>query len=112
MTRGNRSPTDSEAENCFKRWLLAEMRMVAPKVVIALGNEAVKAVTGDYGHPGITGCNGQVTRMNVWGLRFLLVKLVHPSYVLRNPLEGKRLVESILPETRNELSAILTVEGN
>jgi len=74
----NRVPTTEEIAAC-KPYLLEQIRMVDPKIILLTGATAVKALTGDK--RGITKIRG--TWME-WEGR-LCMPILHPAYLLRNP---------------------------
>ena len=80
--KNNRTPTPLEAKYCAELWLEKEMAVQRPKVVVALGNVALKFL----GKPkwGITSHRGQ------WFYTpqgYECIATYHPSYLLR--LTGK-----------------------
>lgn len=75
---GNRTPTPDEAEAC-KGYLLEQVRMVNPKIILLTGATAVRGLTGDK--RGITKIRGQWIE---WEGR-LCMPILHPAYLLRNP---------------------------
>src|ERR1019366_4466989 len=85
---GNRPPTEKEMAHCLP-YLRAQVDIVSPKLLVALGATAAK---GLLGHKSF-GALGEVR--GVWhdfGGRPLMVTY-HPSYVLRNPTNRtKRLI--------------------
>jgi DNA polymerase len=75
---GNRKPTPSEMETCIP-WLWRQIDLIGPKVLVALGDTAVKGLIPDL-KTGITKTRGQ------W-LQFRNIPLMptfHPAYLLRN----------------------------
>ncbi|MDM9380058.1 uracil-DNA glycosylase [Chlorogloeopsis sp. ULAP01] len=74
----NRVPTNEEIEAC-KPYLLEQIRLVAPKIILLTGATAVKGLLGDK--RGITKIRG--TWMEWEG--HLCMPIFHPSYLLRNP---------------------------
>jgi len=82
--RNNRTPTPEEAAFCAHRILDEELRLVAPKVIIALGGVALKYFKGPEAR--ITKERGQWFRTNQG---FDAIATFHPSYLLR--LSGKAL---------------------
>ncbi len=74
---GNRVPTDEEVAAC-KPYLLEQIRLVDPKIILLTGATAVKAITGDK--TGITKIRGQWME---WEGR-LVMPILHPAYLLRN----------------------------
>ncbi|MEB3338268.1 MAG: uracil-DNA glycosylase [Leptolyngbyaceae bacterium] len=74
---GNRAPTPDEIEAC-KPYLLEQIRMVDPKIILLTGATALKGLTGDK--RGITKIRGQWLE---WAGR-LCMPIFHPAYLLRN----------------------------
>ena len=74
----NRDPTPEEMAAC-KPYLLEQIRLVDPKIILLTGAIAVKSVMGDK--RGITKIRG--TWME-WEGR-LCMPIFHPAYLLRNP---------------------------
>ena len=75
---GNRKPTPSEMETCIP-WLWRQIDLIQPKVLVALGDTAVKGLIPEL-RTGITKIRGQ------W-LQFRNIPLMptyHPAYLLRN----------------------------
>lgn len=75
---GNRKPTPSEMEAC-KPYLLEQIRLVSPKIILLTGATAVQGILGDK--RGITKIRGQWFD---WEGRFCM-PIFHPAYLLRNP---------------------------
>ena len=74
----NRTPTPQEAEAC-KPYLLEQIRIVNPKIILLTGATAVKGLTGDK--RGITKIRGQWLEWE----GYLCMPIFHPAYLLRNP---------------------------
>lgn len=79
---GNRVPEVSEIEAC-RPYLLEQIRLVDPKVILLTGATAVRGLTGDK--RGITKIRGQWIE---WEHR-LCMPIFHPAYLLRNPSREK-----------------------
>jgi len=73
----NRVPTTEEMAAC-KPYLLEQIRLVDPKIILLTGATAVKGITGDK--RGITKIRGQWLE---WEGRFCM-PIFHPAYLLRN----------------------------
>jgi uracil-DNA glycosylase len=78
----NRPPTPDEMAAC-KPYLLEQIRLVDPKIILLTGATAVKGITGDKRQ--ITKIRGQWLE---WEGR-LCMPIFHPSYLLRNPSKEK-----------------------
>jgi DNA polymerase len=85
---GNRPPTEAEMAHCLP-YLRAQIEIVNPKLLVALGATAAKGLLG----PKAFGALGEVRgRWHDFGGRPLMVTY-HPSYILRNPVNRtKRLI--------------------
>ncbi|NMF84849.1 uracil-DNA glycosylase [Nodosilinea sp. P-1105] len=79
---GNRVPTADEMAAC-KGYLLEQIRLVDPKIILLTGATAVKGITGEK--TGITKIRGQ---WREWEGR-LCMPIFHPAYLLRNPSRDK-----------------------
>jgi DNA polymerase len=75
---GNRTPTPEESEAC-KPYLLEQIRLVNPKIILLTGATAVRGLTGDK--RGITKIRGQWLDWQ----GHLCMPIFHPAYLLRNP---------------------------
>ena len=74
---GNRTPTPEEMAAC-KEYLLEQIRIVNPQIILLTGATAVKSITGDK--RGITKIRGQwMDWQNRW-----CMPIFHPAYLLRN----------------------------
>lgn len=78
----NRVPTPSEMAACLP-YLLEQIRLVDPKIILLTGATALKGLTGEK--QGITKIRGQWLE---WQGR-LCMPIFHPSYLLRNPSKEK-----------------------
>ncbi|MBE9205551.1 uracil-DNA glycosylase [Nostoc sp. LEGE 06077] len=78
----NRVPTPQEMAACIP-YLLEQIRLVDPKIILLTGATAVKGLTGEK--QGITKIRGQWIE---WEGR-LCMPIFHPSYLLRNPSKEK-----------------------
>ncbi len=74
---GNRKPKQDEMDAC-KHFLLSQIDIIKPKVIVALGNTALEGLTGSGG---ITKRCGEVEEFK--GIK--LIPCYHPSAILRNP---------------------------
>ena len=85
---GNRPPTDAEMAHCLP-YLRAQLDIVGPSLIVALGATAAKGLLG----PKSFGALGEVRgKWHDFGSRPLMVTY-HPSYILRNPTNRtKRLI--------------------
>jgi len=78
----NRVPTPSEMAACLP-YLLEQIRLVDPKIILLTGATALKGLTGEK--QAITKIRGQWIE---WQGR-LCMPIFHPSYLLRNPSKEK-----------------------
>ncbi len=84
----NTAPTPTQAHTC-QPYLLKEIELVKPKIIIALGTTAYHYLTGDDSD--ISKVRGTVHKME----NYTLVPTYHPSYLLRNPSAKKDVFEDL-----------------
>jgi len=77
----NRTPTPDEVAAC-REYLDAELNLIRPKVIIVLGNTALKALTG---RSGITKYRGNFFDYTGDGWKAKILATIHPAGVLRSP---------------------------
>lgn len=76
---GNRKPTPAEMATCLP-WLREQIKIIAPRVLVALGDTAVKGLCPEIA-TGITRLRGKW--LDFGGTP--LMPTFHPAYLLRNP---------------------------
>lgn len=105
---GNRVPTADETAAC-KGYLLEQIRMVDPKIILLTGATAVKGITGEK--RGITKIRGQWME---WEGR-LCMPIFHPAYLLRNPSKEKGspkwLMWQDIQNVRTKLDELLAADN-
>ena len=82
---GNRPPTIEEMNFCLP-YLKAQIEIVQPKVIIALGNTAVNGLLGPDPNRKLSQIRGQ---WHTFGATPLMITF-HPSYLLRNGTMGTK----------------------
>jgi DNA polymerase len=97
---GNRDPLPEEIEECTP-YLMRQVELIEPKVVVTLGNFATKTLTGSP--VGITRCCGRPQERRLGGRDVTIYPLFHPAAALRTPkvLEQLRDDFSRLPQLLN-----------
>lgn len=96
---GNRPPNQDEMQFCLP-YLKAQVDIVQPKVIIALGNTAVSGLLGPDPNRRMGAVRGKWFKYG--GVPLLAT--YHPSYVLRNNLnETKRLIWSDMLEVMERI---------
>jgi len=83
--RENAEPTPAEAHTC-QPYLLKQIELIQPKIVIALGTTAYHYLSGD--DTAISKVRGTVHEQN----GYKLVPTYHPAYLLRNPSAKKEVI--------------------
>jgi DNA polymerase len=78
--RTHQKPNDAEIEQC-RWWLDLELMLVKPKLIVAMGATAARALTGKTIK--ITDTRGRIMSSSRGGPTMLVT--VHPSYLLRLP---------------------------
>jgi DNA polymerase len=80
---GNRKPTPEEMDTC-KPYLLAQIELIQPRVMVALGGTAVE---------GLLGTTTGIMKLRGTWLEFRGIPVMptyHPSYLLRNPTNAEK----------------------
>jgi uracil-DNA glycosylase len=78
---GNRNPDPAEVAQC-RPFLLRQVELVNPKLVVVMGRFASQALLGT--DASIASLRGQVHHIDVAGRRVPVVVTYHPAYLLRN----------------------------
>lgn len=78
----NRRPLPAEITSC-KSFLLKQLEIINPKVIIALGNTALGFLTGK--DSGIVSRCGNFEKVEINGKSIDIMPVFHPSALLRNP---------------------------
>ena len=92
---GNRTPTLPEAHTC-RPFLLREIAVVRPKIIVVMGNTAMKNLLDTK--EGITKLRGEF--QDYFGVK--VMPTFHPAYLLRDPSK-KREVWEDMKKVRDEL---------
>jgi len=85
---GNRAPTGEEATTC-KPYLLREIAIVQPEVIVVLGNTAMKNLLDT--REGITRLRGRFQEYQ--GIK--VMPTFHPAYLLRDPSKKRETWEDL-----------------
>jgi len=85
---GNRAPTTEEATTC-KPYLLREIAIVQPEVIVVLGNTAMKNLLDT--REGITRMRGRF--LDYKGIK--VMPTFHPAYLLRDPSKKRETWEDL-----------------
>ncbi len=86
----NRAPTDEEANKC-KPFLIKQIEIVKPKIIVALGATSYRYLTGDV--------DSRISRIRGEMINFKSSRLMptfHPSYLLRNPSAKREVLSDML----------------
>ena len=84
----NREPSTTEAHTC-QPFLLKQIELIKPKIIIALGGTAYYYLSGD--DTPISKVRGTLHKQN----DYTLIPTYHPSYLLRNPSAKKDVFEDL-----------------
>ena len=84
----NQVPTPSQAHTC-QPYLLKQIELIKPKLIVTLGATAYHFLTGDETE--ISKVRGTVHKQN----GYTLIPTYHPSYLLRNPSAKKDVFEDL-----------------
>ena len=83
---GNRNPEGYEIMKC-NPYLVKQIQLIHPKVIVLLGNIALSLVTGEPS--GITKMRGKTYEY----MSYPAIPTFHPAYIVRNPGSGKTVIE-------------------
>ena len=83
---GNRNPEGYEIMKC-NPYLVKQIKLIRPKVIVLLGNIALSLVTGEPS--GITKMRGKTLEY----MSYPAIPTFHPAYIVRNPGSGKTVIE-------------------
>lgn len=86
----NRVPTLEEVAAC-KPYLIQQIKMIEPKIIVALGSTSFHHLTGEYEMP-ISKIRGEVLDFG----NAKLIPTYHPSFLLRNPSAKKEVFADML----------------
>jgi DNA polymerase len=86
---GNRVPSEEEAYTC-RPYLLRQIELVSPRIVVTLGATAYRYLTGDKSP--VSRVRGNVIDTQ----KYKIVPTFHPSYLLRNPSAKKEAYRDML----------------
>ncbi|KAA0595749.1 DNA polymerase [Azospirillum lipoferum] len=90
---GNRSPTQAEIAACLP-FLERHVELVRPKLLVALGGVSAKTLLNRA--EGITRLRGQWRSYEVAGTPVPLMPMLHPAYLLRNPIAKREAWRDML----------------
>ena len=85
----NQVPTPTQAHTC-QPYLLKQIELIKPKLIVTLGATAYHYLTGD--ETGITKIRGTLHKQK----GYTIIPTYHPSYLLRNPSAKKEVFEDLL----------------
>ena len=86
----NRTPTDEEISSC-RAFLLKQIEIVKPKIIVALGGTSYSYLTGDM--------DSSISKVRGEFISFGSSKLMptfHPAYLLRNPSVKREIFNDML----------------
>lgn len=98
----NRTPTPAEAATC-KPFLLREIDVIRPDIIVVLGNTAMKNLLGTK--EGITRLRGQF--QDYRGIK--VMPTFHPAYLLRDPSKKREAWED-MKKVRDYLNTVTSDE--
>lgn len=91
----NRDPTPEEIAAC-SAYLIRQMQLLQPKVVLITGRFAMQALLGLDANARIGQERGKIHDVTWHGLTFKAVVTYHPSYLLRRPQEKRAAWSDLL----------------
>ncbi len=85
----NRDPKPEEADAC-RAFLMRQLELLAPKVLVLMGRHAVNALLADAPSRSIEQLRGKRFESTLFGRAVPTVVTYHPSYLLRNPVAKEK----------------------
>ena len=85
----NAIPTPTQAHTC-QPYLMKQIELIQPKLVVTLGATAYHYLTGDDTE--ISKVRGTIHKQN----KYTVIPTYHPSYLLRNPSAKKEVFDDLL----------------
>lgn len=85
----NETPTPSQAHTC-QPYLLKQIELIRPKLIVTLGATAYHYLTGDDTE--LSKVRGTIHKQN----DYTIIPTYHPSYLLRNPSAKKEVFDDLL----------------
>jgi DNA polymerase len=91
--RGNdRPPTHEEIQKCMA-YLIRQINLIKPQIIITLGSPATKTILNT--DQGITALRGKIFDINIGNIKVKVVPTYHPAYLLRSPSKKSELLKDI-----------------
>ncbi len=84
----DRTPTPSEIYSC-KPYLLQQIKLIAPSIIVTLGPISYRYLTGD--ETPLSQIRGNVMQYE----NYTLIPTYHPTYLLKNPYTKKEVLEDL-----------------
>lgn len=83
--KGNRAPYKEECQACISARLEKEVQIIKPKIIVALGAAALKAMVDSeqLGSAGITKHRGRQFTTSLAGCSYPVLATFHPAYIVR-----------------------------
>lgn len=105
----NRDPSDEEIEACLP-FLRKQIRLVKPKVIIALGRHAGRTLfrLAERSWINMKYHHGKVYRVRVEDVEVVLVPTYHPAAALYNPQLKEELVKDFRESVRQQVEILQT----
>lgn len=87
-------PSDESLNICYEKWLLPQLTIMKPRVILAWGLSAAKVLLPELGNLTM----GEICGKEFETLHGFVIPLYHPSYFLRNPtdfLNKQKVLEAL-----------------
>jgi len=101
----NRPATREEIES-NRNYVIEEIDIIRPEIIVTLGNVSLRSVTGNY-TANIGSSHGEVQRIDIMGREYKLFPLYHPASIIYN-----RSLKDVYLADLQKLKAILKKQQN
>lgn len=109
-TLRNRTPSAEECYFCRDKWFIKEIQMLKPKVLVLLGNPAIRAIFGPQ-MQSATKIHGLVYERILWGHQLKIIPLWHPGYFIYAQDKKEMLQKQLHTDAKNLKKLFASIKG-
>ncbi len=113
---GNRDPLPEEVNACLP-YLIRQIKLIKPKVIVALGRHAARTLYSLAGlkWSSMSRMHGRIRDIEIEGIRIKIVTTYHPAAALYNPRLKDTLIKDFKESVTKAIEEVLkkqTIESN